>query len=172
MPKVQKGTNFATSRVVDEMANPVVQAASQTVDSGAPVRTPTPHALRGVFKHLLEEHGEAFALVKQLGMRPDQRVQSELTRGAGVKPLSHELGEMAEACAALSEIVQTQVLSVGDDADPSDLADALAALDAINPGSPESGPVFLLVSELVEAHINQNDPAPNSDEESCLQAAS
>jgi len=121
---------------------------------------------------LLEEHGEAFALVKQLGMRPDQRVQSELTRGAGVKPLSHELGEMAEACAALSEIVQTQVLSVGDDADPSDLADALAALDAINPGSPESGPVFLLVSELVEAHINQNDPAPNSDEESCLQAAS
>jgi hypothetical protein len=154
-----------------EMANPVVQTASQTVESSQRVQTPPLHGLHDVFKHVMEEHGDAFALVKQLSMRPDERARSEATRRASVKPLPHELGEMAEACAALSEIVQSQVLSVGNDAEPSDLADALAALDALNPGSPESGPVFLHVSELVEAHINQNDPSPKSNDGSPLQAA-
>ncbi|MEI9947822.1 MAG: hypothetical protein WDO74_02310 [Pseudomonadota bacterium] len=133
------------------MANPGEPMASQVVGIGKPTKAAA--ELNGAFKHLMEEHGEVFALVKRLGMRSDELVRRELDGS------SHEPGEMDELSAALWEIVQTLERSLTDDAEPSDLADAMAALDAINPGSPEWGPAFLQVSELLEAHVNgeQND---------------
>ena len=126
----------------------------------------------GTFKHLLAEHGEVFALVKQLGVRSDQQVRSELERRVREEARPHGRGEISGVYAALREIVQTEQLASENDTDPSDLADALAALDAINPGSPEWGPAFLQVSELVEAHVNddQSDASPKSDEPDLLAA--
>lgn len=109
----------------------------------------------GACKHLLAEHGEVFALVKQLGVRSDQQVRNELERRVG-GPQSRGRGEISGVYAALREIVQTEQLGSDKDTDPSDLADALAALDALNPGSPEWGPAFLQVSELVEAHVTED----------------
>jgi len=138
-----------------------------------------PKQLSGVFKHVLAEHGEAFAQVKRLGMRSQAHRHSELERGreasvGGCIGHEHERlqhgpqrGEMVEGYAALRAIVQTEHL-LENNARPSDLADAMAALDAINPGSPEWGPTFLQVSELVEAHLHEADGgiASSSDEDS------
>lgn len=109
--------------------------------------------LSGVFKHVLSEHGEAFALVKRLSMRLDREGCGQLGTTLAGEACSHSRGEMAQGYAALKAIVQKQHL-LESEARPSDLADAMAALDAINPGSPEWGPTFLQVSELLEAHLH------------------
>ena len=98
------------------------------------------------FKRVLVEHEEVFAMIKRLAMSSNELVRQELAPRARVEVLSRELGAMAELCLALREIVTSQ-----DAADASDLIDAIGALDAINPGSPEWGPAFLQLSELVEA---------------------
>ena len=121
---------------------------------------PAPKQLSGVFKHVLAEHGEAFAQVKRLGMRSEAKRHGEFEPDANVGAcLPHD--EMAEGYAALRAIVQTEHL-LENDARRSDLADAMAALDAINPGSPEWGPTFLQVSELVEAHLHEAENAVSS----------
>ena len=129
--------------------------------------------LSGVFKQVLTVHGEAFAQVKRLGMRaegqhsePEREVGGCLRHAHERLQLGQERGEMVEGYAALRAIVQTEHL-LEDDERPRDLADAMAALDAINPGSPEWGPTFLQVSELVEAQLHESDGAiaSTSDEE-------
>jgi hypothetical protein len=98
----------------------------------------------GVFRRLMAEHGEVFASAKRLGMR----VGHPLDAGVRGERTSHDRHQMVEAYAALREVVSSD-----DDPRSSDLADAMAALDAINPSSPEWGPTFLQVSELVEARL-------------------
>jgi hypothetical protein len=152
------------------------QAASQAVDTvepdqAAPADLTT--RLDVVLKHLLQEHGGVLALIKRLGMRSNEQPLPELEPQVPVEPLSRDLGEMAALYAALSEVVQRE-LALDRDADPSDLADALAALGAINPGSPEWGPAFLHMSELVEAQVidDVQDFPPTSGERGTLLAAS
>ncbi|HKO51106.1 MAG TPA: hypothetical protein VJV79_25530 [Polyangiaceae bacterium] len=110
------------------------------------------NALNTGFRHLLEVHGEVFALVKRLGMRSDDHVRQALE--PSVNRLWQQREEMAELHAALRQILHTDDSAVEDD-EPSDLAEAMAALDAMNPSSPEWGPAFLQVSELVEAHASE-----------------
>jgi hypothetical protein len=119
----------------------------------------------GVLKHLMEEHGGVFALIKRLGMRSDEQLRRELEPRVRIELMSGELGEMAALYLALKEIVQSE-LSLESDGDPSELANAVAALGAINPGSPEWGPAFLHVSELVEAHVieESRELFPKADE--------
>ncbi|HEY0469698.1 MAG TPA: hypothetical protein VGC79_36155 [Polyangiaceae bacterium] len=134
------------------MANPREQAATEAVGAGQPS-----NGRSGVFKLLLEQHCEAFAQVKKLGMRSEEApgwqepLAGELTPSAPRS--SPECAEMAEGYAALRAVVRTELALRGESA--SDLADAMAALDAINPGSPEWGPAFLQLSELVEARGNE-----------------
>ena len=94
----------------------------------------------------MAEHEEVFASAKRLGMRV--REIDPLDAGVRDERASHDRDEMVEVYAALREVVSSD-----DDPRSSDLADAMAALDAINPSSPEWGPTFLQVSELVEARV-------------------
>lgn len=170
----KQGMNLALAVM---MANPAEQATSGVVDTSGPTPA-TLKGLSGVFKNLLAEHSEAFVLVKQLGMRSEAQRNADVEPSSCVGPgrcveaFSHERGEMAQGYAALRALVQNELL-VENDADASDLADAMAALDAINPGSPEWGPTFLQVSELLEAHAqDESEVASTSDDHRQLQAAS
>jgi len=151
------------------METPGEQTRSELITSA---RTDTAlKPLSGVFRHVLAEHGGAFAQVKRLGMRSELQGHSELEReGCVAGCLLHE--EMVEGYAALRAIVEAEHL-LENDAHPSDLAEAMAALDAINPGSPEWGPTFLQVSELVQAHLHEAEGASvsTSEEENRLCAA-
>jgi len=145
------------------MAIPVGEASWAMVTSAqddADVRRSS-----GVFKNVFAEHGEAFAQVKRLGMRSDAR------RNSAVQPDANryfsrrdEHVEMVEGYVALRALVEAERL-LDNEAGPSDLADAMAALDAINPGSPEWGPTFLQVSELVKAHLHETGDASMIDAE-------
>jgi hypothetical protein len=159
------------------MANPAEQQASGTSDASEPSQgTLAPPS--GVFKSLLAQYGEAFALVKRLGMRSEAQCGREQEHEPerepqSIQPIEElERGEMMQGYAALRAIVQSQILS-GKGAHASDLTDAMAALDAINPGSPEWGPTFLQVSELVEAcaHREEDEGLVNEDDRRRLQAA-
>jgi hypothetical protein len=88
-------------------------------------------------------------------MRSNDQVRGALA--PSVDRMSHQLEEMTEVYAALRKIFQSEEATVDNDAEPSDLAEAMAALDTINPGSPEWGPAFLQLSELVEAHVSEEE---------------
>ena len=135
-----------------EMSNLGERAASQVVGSGKPTNAEM-KALNGGFKQLMDVHAEVFALVKRLGMRSDEQVRRELD--PSVDRLAQQLAEMTELYAALRKAFQSEDVASDGDALPNDLAEAMATLDAINPGSPEWGPAFLQVSELVEAHVSE-----------------
>ncbi|HYQ31160.1 MAG TPA: hypothetical protein VER04_28190 [Polyangiaceae bacterium] len=127
------------------MKTPVEQASSQVGRDNTSEANESSRA----FARLLREHAAGFALVKRLSSR------SVGLEGDEIEPISirstQVLREWSALHAALQEVVQTQTLAVSDGADSSDLAEAMSALEAINPGSPEWGPGLLLVSELVEA---------------------
>jgi len=129
------------------MANPLEQAASGSSAVGTPAKPRS-----GVFKLLLEQHGETFAQVKRLGMRSEEQSRRELDSQARAERCSKR-HEMSEVCEALRTVVETEI-SLQRDTNVSDIEDAMAALDATNPGSPEWGPTFLQLSELVEARIS------------------
>jgi hypothetical protein len=136
------------------MTNPGERAAAQVVGTGKPTLAKEKR-LKRVFKHLMDVHGEVFALIKRLGMSSEPQARRERCLTPRVPILSRDRGEMAEVHSALRELVQSHELALDDDAEASELADAIAALDAINPGSPEWAPAFLQMSELVEAHANE-----------------
>lgn len=138
------------------MANAAEQKNSEGANSDIPM-TPSVEELNRVFKKLLTEHGEVFARVKRLGMRSEGVAQRELAPPYCSEFVLRECGAMAEGYRAFKVIVQTQLLATqlvqGQAADDSELAEAMAALDALNPSSPEWGPTFFQVSEWVEAHV-------------------
>ena len=136
------------------MSNPGERAASQVVGTGKPTNAEM-KALNGGFKQLMEVHAEVFALVKRLGMRSDEQVRRELD--PSVDRLAQQLTEMTELYAALRKAFQSEDVVSDGDAPSNDLAEAMATLDAINPGSPEWGPAFLQMSELVEAHVSEEE---------------
>jgi hypothetical protein len=129
------------------MVTPSEQSAAAAVGAGR-----LSERRSGVYKNLLEQHGEAFALVKRLGMRSADDPQRELQPMLRRERSSFDRDEKAEVYAALRALVQAELL-LDNDESTSDLADAVAALDAINPGSPEWDPTFLLLNELVEARL-------------------
>ena len=150
--KKPEGMNFAPTEPM-EMAVPREQGAPHVVGAGTPTKRRS-----GVFKLLVEQHVEAFALVKRLGTRPEGPLAQEQVCCAGAERQAHERharerGEMVQVHAALRAVVEAALLQESD-ANASDLVNAVAALDAINPGSPEWDPTFLQLSELVEARIN------------------
>jgi len=104
--------------------------------------------LTGACKYLLEEHGRVFALVKRLGSNVEPILHGEL--------LSHLRDEIAAVQTVLRKIAKTHELSLAT-AQTSELREAILALDSVNPESPEWGPTFMQVGELVEAHMNGDD---------------
>jgi hypothetical protein len=152
------------------MTNLGERAASQVACKAKPTRAAVV-GYGGVLKQLLEEHSGVFARVKQLGLRSDERLPAEFSPGVPIQVSTDGVAEIAALYAALRD-VRTE-LSSHNDTDPTGLADAMALLDAINPGSPEWAPAFLHVSELVEAHLTaEEDPLyPRADERQSSQAA-
>ena len=139
------------------MSNPSERgrATAQEVGFGKPTRADL-KALEGGFRRLMEAHAELFALVKRLGMGVDEQMRYELD--LSVDRLAQHGAEMTELCSSLRKLFQSEQLTPDSKAQSSDLAEAMAALDAINPGSPEWGPALLQVSDLFGAQEDEDDP--------------
>jgi hypothetical protein len=130
----------------------------------AGIRKPTTAevmALEGGFRQLMEAHAELFALVKRLGMSADDQMRRELD--LGVDRLAQCRAEMTELCSSLRKLFPSEEVSPDSEAQSSDLADAMATLDAINPGSPEWGPALLQVSELVGSQVSDDEDEDEDD---------
>lgn len=137
------------------MSNPIAQAPPQQIEKDG-AGDPAPQVASSVCSDLLSQHAALFARVKRLGMRSEAQLDRGYGRALGRVVDSLDGEEMAAGYAALKATIQTQLPSsqlVHEPAsDPGTLVDALAALDALNPSSPEWGPTLLEVSEWVEAH--------------------
>lgn len=162
-PQNPKGMNFARRKEMEMASRPEHRAsdvASDAVDAGTPTKRKS-----GVFKLLVEQHGEAFALAKRLGTRSEQQLPRDSNESSRDWRQAHERHEMVEVHAALRAVVEAELSREGD-TNASDLFDTVAALDAINPSSPEWDPTFLQLSELVEARVNaeQSEFLPPSNE--------
>src|SRR4051812_19313958 len=98
-----EGTNLALVDI--SMAIPGDEARSELITSSR--NDTASKQLSGVFRHLLAQHGEAFALVRRLGMRSELQPHFELERdGCVAGCLLNE--EMVEGYAALRAIVQAE----------------------------------------------------------------
>jgi hypothetical protein len=124
---------------------------------GKPTRAEV-KALEGGFRQLMEAHAELFALVKRLGMGADEPMRCELD--LSVDRLAQHGAEMTELCSSLRKLFQNEDVTPDSEVQSSDLAEAMATLDAINPGSPEWGPALLQVSDLFGAQLNEDEDEP------------
>jgi len=139
------------------MSNPSEHAAAHEVGLGKPTKAEV-KALEGGVRKLMEAHADLFALVQQLGVGADEKVRRELD--LSVDRLAEHRAEMTELCSSLMQLFQSEDVAPDSEAQSSDLAEAMATLDAINPGSPEWGPALLQVSELVGAQVGEDEADP------------
>jgi len=111
----------------------------------------TAKGIVGVFKTLMEQHGEVSALIR--------RVQKDAGKRADLWPqirrelLSHERGELRVVYPALRERAETRELADRHDAEATSLEGQIAAVDQEPTDSTAWAEAFDRLVELVQAHV-------------------
>ena len=147
------------------MANPIEQMAAKAAGTMKAV-TAGFKGLRGVFLHLAEEHGEVGALMKRVSKTTDPKVRREHFPHIRAELLSHEKGELAEVYGVLANYEQLRGVVLEHNADAHTLEKAIADVDVLDFASPEWGPTFDRLLQLVQSHVEQeeNDFFPRAQE--------
>jgi len=138
------------------MPNPIEQAASKTMGA-AKVAKATLKGLTGVFKHLMQEHGEVSVLMKRVSMSSDAQVRREHYPKIRMELLSHERAEIAEVYALLGRREDTREMVADHNAEARDLEAAIRGLDMLDPTGSEWGPAFERMAVLVEEHVAEEE---------------
>lgn len=113
--------------------------------------------LKGIFKTLMQEHGEASALLKRISVSHDPQVRARLFPQVRDALLRHERGEMRVLYPALREYNETRSIAEEHDREGKEME---ALLDTLSRESYESGrweATFRQLVELVEHHTSQEE---------------
>jgi hypothetical protein len=145
------------------MANSLEEISAKAVGTAKAVKAGF-NGLRGVFLHLAEEHGEVGMLMKRVSKSADPKERSQLYPKIRVELLSHERGELAEVYPALSEHLATRDIAAAHNVEAQQLEQAIQAVDAQDFASPEWGPAFERLFQLVQQHVaeEENDFFPKA----------
>ncbi len=145
------------------MANSLEQMQAKAVGTAKAVKAGF-NGLRGVFLHLAEEHGEVGALMKRVSKSADPKERAELYPQIRAELLSHERGELAEVYPLLSEHVATRDIAAAHSAEAQQLEHAIHSVDQHEFSSPEWGPAFEHLFQLVQQHVaeEENDFFPKA----------
>ena len=138
------------------MANTIEDIAAKTMGTMKAVAAGF-KGLRGVFLHLAEEHGEVAALMKRVSKSDDARVRREHFPHIRAELLSHEKGELAEVYGVLANFEQLRGVVLEHNADAHTLEKAIADVDVLDFASPEWGPTFDRLLQLVQSHVEQEE---------------
>ncbi len=113
--------------------------------------------LTGVFKHLMQEHGEVSALMKRVAMSDDVDVRRELYPTIRHELLAHEQGETNAVYPVLAEYPETREIAAQHAREASELEVAIRNVDAIDFGAAAWAPAFERLATLVTDHVAEEE---------------
>jgi hemerythrin superfamily protein len=132
------------------------KAASSAMGAMKDVKA-TMKGLTGVFKHLMEEHGKAGALIKRLSMTSDEKVRAEVYPTLRSELLGHETGEVKVVYPELAEYSETSGIAEAHAREADQLNRAIANVDALSFSDPGWSPAFERLASLVEKHVSEEE---------------
>ena len=138
------------------MPNTFEKAASKTMGAMKDVKA-TFKGLHGVFKTLMEEHGEVSALILRVNSSSDQSVRRELYPTIRKELLAHEKGELATVYPFLAQFPETSDIAVEHHREASELESELSALDHLDVGDPRWDIGFKRLASLVKKHVAEEE---------------
>jgi hypothetical protein len=138
------------------MPNSLEKAASKTMGTVKSAKASL-KGLTGVFKHLMQEHGEVSALIKRVTVSSDTDVRRELFPTIRKELLGHEKGELNAVYPVLAEYPETEGIAEIHAREASELEAAIRAVDAIDFGAQAWAPAFEHLAQLVKAHVDEEE---------------
>lgn len=113
--------------------------------------------LHGVFKVLMEEHGEAAALLHRLKSESDPAQRQSTWFKVRTALLGHEKGELAAVYPELERYPQTAAIAEAHRDQAGELEGAIQRLDAVGPASEEWPELLDELIALVQAHVQEEE---------------
>lgn len=113
--------------------------------------------LKGIFRTLTKEHGEAAALVKRVASSSDVQVRQELFPTIRKELLAHERGELSELYPLLQQREDTRDMVADHEREASEMETLLEQLNARNYENPQWGETFARLAEIVEHHTKEEE---------------
>lgn len=122
--------------------------------------------VHGVFKTLMEQHGEVSALLRRCKAADDDQKRADLWPKIRSELLSHERAEIQVVYPALRGYDALRELSDEHDRDADELERQIRRLDGIEIGSDEWGAQFDELVNLFDAHVKleESDIFPKADD--------
>jgi hemerythrin superfamily protein len=115
----------------------------------------TATGISGVFKTLMEQHGEVSGLLRRVQNNPDKR--AELWPQIRRELLTHERGELRAVYPVLREFEETRELADLHDADATELEAQIDNLEAEGLDSASWGEQFDILVKLVTEHVREEE---------------
>ena len=138
------------------MPNSLERAASKTMGTVKGAQASL-KGLSGVFKKLMEEHGEVSVLMKRVSMSTEETVRRELYPTIRKELLSHEKGELSAVYHVLGQHAETSDIAETHAREASELDAAIKTVDALDFTGPEWGPAFEYLFGLVKRHVEEEE---------------
>lgn len=112
---------------------------------------------KGVFSHLMKEHGEVTALMLRVRTSSDPKVRAELFPEIRQMLLSHERAEVQVIYTALREHVGGNGAAEDHDREANELEDAIDEVQAMGYDDPSWDDAFEELVELVARHTTEEE---------------
>jgi Hemerythrin HHE cation binding domain len=138
------------------MPNRIEKTMSEAMGAAKDIKARV-KGLKGVFRHLMEEHGKVGALIKRVSMSSDEKVRAELFPTIRTELLGHESGELMALYPALAEYPETSYIADEHAKQAGEMERAIAELDELSFSDAGWGPAFDRLATLVEQHVTQEE---------------
>jgi len=113
--------------------------------------------ISGVFKTLVEQHGEVSTMLMRLKASQNPEKRLDLWSKIRVELLSHERGELSVVYPALRDFEQTRQFAEEHDGQASELETTIAELDAIDTASDMFASKLDELIALVQQHVDTEE---------------
>jgi hypothetical protein len=113
--------------------------------------------LTGIFKTLVQQHGEVAVMLKRLKGTDDANKRLELWAEVRSELLSHERAEMRVLYPELRKVEQTKDIADKHDEEGKELEATVFKIDGVDTGSADWDPQLNALIDLVDKHISEEE---------------
>jgi len=138
------------------MTNKIEEMASKAAGVAKAAKA-TLEGFNGVFRHLVQEHGEVSALLMRLKLSSDPDTRRELWPTIRKELLSHELAEKQVVYPAFQQDSDLQGMAIEHDKDAEDLEDVIGELTATAVDSEQWQPILERLIAQVQEHVHDEE---------------
>ncbi|MFT3927680.1 MAG: hemerythrin domain-containing protein [Myxococcales bacterium] len=138
------------------MPTHIEKAASKVMGTAKQAKG-TLEGLKGVFKTLMKEHGEATALLWRVKGSDDPETKARLWPTIRRELLAHEQGELAIVYPVYAEYPETRKLAVRHNQEAERLASMIGRIDKLNPRDEAFTELFEQLAMMVNEHVEEEE---------------